>query len=268
MVWAREQSSHFLVRGLLTGTMSYAVVQANQVQTNALQSVSEKAHGIKYTESLKTGWQPPKHIRNMNDVQAEVLDHTPGCCKEGSRCLACCGCGSGDLRCGPRDAERALTLFLWLLTENPQEVLHRLRGRGAATPHRALRGHALPQAHHGRPDEQGHQAANAHPGTSRSISALHPYLHRGVAMWPDEVGVLCLCPAGSGAAGAAERSRHDRHRVHGVGQDHHLLPAAHHARARRGEEDAARGRGRARGHHHVPGQRAGGPDVRGAGALL
>lgn len=42
------------------------------MQTNALQSVSEKAHGVKYTESLKTGWVPPNHVRNMTAERAEV----------------------------------------------------------------------------------------------------------------------------------------------------------------------------------------------------
>jgi len=39
--------------------------EANQVQTNALQSAAERAQGFRYTESLKTGWTPPSHIRAM-----------------------------------------------------------------------------------------------------------------------------------------------------------------------------------------------------------
>lgn len=41
--------------------------EANQVQTNALQSAAERAQGFRYTESLKTGWTPPSHIRAMTE---------------------------------------------------------------------------------------------------------------------------------------------------------------------------------------------------------
>jgi len=51
--------------------------QASQVQTNALQSAAERAHGVQYTESMQTGWRPPAHIRAMTkqecDVRALVL---------------------------------------------------------------------------------------------------------------------------------------------------------------------------------------------------
>lgn len=51
--------------------------EASQVQTNALQSAAERAHGVQYTESMKTGWTPPAHIRAMTreecDVRLDVL---------------------------------------------------------------------------------------------------------------------------------------------------------------------------------------------------
>jgi hypothetical protein len=46
--------------------------QASQVQTNALQSAAERAHGVQYTESMKTGWRPPGHIRAMTKEDCDV----------------------------------------------------------------------------------------------------------------------------------------------------------------------------------------------------
>lgn len=46
--------------------------EASQVQTNALQSAAERAHGVQYTESMKTGWTPPAHIRAMTREESDV----------------------------------------------------------------------------------------------------------------------------------------------------------------------------------------------------
>ncbi len=47
--------------------------EANQVQTNALQSSEEIAGGVKYTESLKTSWTPPTYIRERDEsVNQEI----------------------------------------------------------------------------------------------------------------------------------------------------------------------------------------------------
>lgn len=46
--------------------------EASQVQTNALQSAAERAHGVQYTESMKTGWTPPAHIRAMTGEDCDV----------------------------------------------------------------------------------------------------------------------------------------------------------------------------------------------------
>ena len=69
--------------------------QANQVQTNALQSAAERAHGVQYTESLKTGWVPPSHIRNMTEAECVVspLILSRHLCKfvQGARWMPCFG---------------------------------------------------------------------------------------------------------------------------------------------------------------------------------
>jgi ATP-dependent RNA helicase DDX41 len=41
--------------------------EANQVQTNALQSSEEIASGMRYTESFKTTWTPPSYIRDRDE---------------------------------------------------------------------------------------------------------------------------------------------------------------------------------------------------------
>lgn len=45
--------------------------EANQVQTNALQSSEEIATGKKRTESLKTTWTPPRYIREKSEAEHE-----------------------------------------------------------------------------------------------------------------------------------------------------------------------------------------------------
>ena len=47
--------------------------EANRVQTNALQSAKELANDTTYTESLRTSWRPPRHIREMTREQADAL---------------------------------------------------------------------------------------------------------------------------------------------------------------------------------------------------
>mmetsp|Transcript_1654 Transcript_1654/g.5801 ORF Transcript_1654/g.5801 Transcript_1654/m.5801 type:complete len:633 (-) Transcript_1654:954-2852(-) len=42
-------------------------------QTKALMSAKEVAKGITYTESLKTGWRPPAHIRNMSAAECQAI---------------------------------------------------------------------------------------------------------------------------------------------------------------------------------------------------
>lgn len=37
-----------------------------------MQSAAERAHGVQYTESIKTGWVPPSHIRNMTEAECVV----------------------------------------------------------------------------------------------------------------------------------------------------------------------------------------------------
>lgn len=52
---------------------SILLKEANQVQTNALQSSEEIADGVKYTESLTTSWRPPKYIADRSEEEhAEV----------------------------------------------------------------------------------------------------------------------------------------------------------------------------------------------------
>ncbi len=40
-------------------------------ETRALMSVGELAKGVTYTQSLKTGWQPPRYIREANESRHE-----------------------------------------------------------------------------------------------------------------------------------------------------------------------------------------------------
>lgn len=47
--------------------------EANQVQTNALQSSEEIANGMRYTESLKSTWTPPSYIRDRDEAHNDEL---------------------------------------------------------------------------------------------------------------------------------------------------------------------------------------------------
>jgi ATP-dependent RNA helicase DDX41 len=47
--------------------------EASHVQLNSLASASEIAEGTIYTGSMKTGWRPPAHIRNMNPVTQQAI---------------------------------------------------------------------------------------------------------------------------------------------------------------------------------------------------
>lgn len=47
--------------------------EASQVQTNALQSNEEIAVGVRYTESLKTTWRPPKYIADLPESAHESV---------------------------------------------------------------------------------------------------------------------------------------------------------------------------------------------------
>jgi len=47
--------------------------QVTTVQVPALIPVAERAKGIVYTESMKTSWRPPKHIRNMTAEKCTKL---------------------------------------------------------------------------------------------------------------------------------------------------------------------------------------------------
>lgn len=42
-------------------------------ETRALMSVGELAKGVKYTEPLKTGWQPPRYIRQAPESKHERI---------------------------------------------------------------------------------------------------------------------------------------------------------------------------------------------------
>jgi ATP-dependent RNA helicase DDX41 len=52
---------------------SILLKEANQVQTNALQSSEEIADGVKYTDSLKTSWWPPKYIGDRTDEENDEV---------------------------------------------------------------------------------------------------------------------------------------------------------------------------------------------------
>lgn len=45
----------------------------NIQETRALMSVGELAKGVVYTESLKTGWQPPRYIREASQSRHERI---------------------------------------------------------------------------------------------------------------------------------------------------------------------------------------------------
>lgn len=60
--------------------------EANQVQTNALQSNEEIASGMKYTESLTTSWLPPKYIRQRSEKENEDVRKKWHIIIEGNNC--------------------------------------------------------------------------------------------------------------------------------------------------------------------------------------
>ena len=53
------------------------------VTQTALITASEIAQGVKYMESIKTSWNPPKHIRHQSTSDAEQLRRKKGISIEG-----------------------------------------------------------------------------------------------------------------------------------------------------------------------------------------
>jgi ATP-dependent RNA helicase DDX41 len=47
--------------------------EVNNVQVKALMTADEHAHGRQYTEAMKTGWRPPRHIRDLSVKQADTI---------------------------------------------------------------------------------------------------------------------------------------------------------------------------------------------------
>jgi len=47
--------------------------ESSRVQTNALQSAKERAEGVKYSDVLRTGWKPPRYIRQLGDEYHQKL---------------------------------------------------------------------------------------------------------------------------------------------------------------------------------------------------
>jgi ATP-dependent RNA helicase DDX41 len=60
--------------------------EANQVQTNALQSNEEIAQGVRYTESLKTTWVPPRYISEQSQESMEQTRKKWHIIVEGQNC--------------------------------------------------------------------------------------------------------------------------------------------------------------------------------------
>ena len=60
--------------------------EANQVQTNALQSAEEIATGIKYFESLKTSWTAPSYLLNQPESTHEAMRQKWHILVEGEEC--------------------------------------------------------------------------------------------------------------------------------------------------------------------------------------
>jgi ATP-dependent RNA helicase DDX41 len=52
---------------------SMLLKEASQVQTNALQSSSEIAEGVRFAESLKASWRPPAYIRERTEEQNQDI---------------------------------------------------------------------------------------------------------------------------------------------------------------------------------------------------
>ena len=60
--------------------------EANQVQTNALQSNEEIATGIRYTERLKTRWAAPKYLLNQPEENHTLMRSKWHIIVEGENC--------------------------------------------------------------------------------------------------------------------------------------------------------------------------------------
>lgn len=60
--------------------------EANQVQTNALQSVEEIASGVAYTESLTTSWTAPRYILEQTEEENELTRKKWHILVEGDNC--------------------------------------------------------------------------------------------------------------------------------------------------------------------------------------
>lgn len=60
--------------------------EANQVQTNALQSKEEIALGLKYFESLKSTWRPPRYIAEQPESAHEAMRQKWHILVEGEKC--------------------------------------------------------------------------------------------------------------------------------------------------------------------------------------
>jgi ATP-dependent RNA helicase DDX41 len=60
--------------------------EANQVQTNALQSAEEIARGLKYVESVKTSWTAPRYILEQDESVHEAIRNKWHILVEGKNC--------------------------------------------------------------------------------------------------------------------------------------------------------------------------------------
>ena len=49
------------------------LAQVNSIQVHSLSSATEHAQGIVYTESIKTDWRPPPHVRAMSEAEQTEL---------------------------------------------------------------------------------------------------------------------------------------------------------------------------------------------------
>merc|ERR1711966_177670 len=49
------------------------ILDGMDVHATPLLTVKERAHDIKYTESISTGWKPPSHIRKMSFEEQEGI---------------------------------------------------------------------------------------------------------------------------------------------------------------------------------------------------
>lgn len=74
----KQQQQHYSEQALLK--------EANQVQTNALQSSEEIATGVKRTESLTTTWTPPRYIAAKTEAENEEVRNKWHILIEGEGC--------------------------------------------------------------------------------------------------------------------------------------------------------------------------------------